>query len=175
MKIRLEDPDPAWAAHFRDLRARLAEELRETALAIEHVGSTAVPGLCAKPVVDVLLVVPDATDEAAYFGPVERCGFEFRLREPDWYEHRLFRLERPAANLHVFSEGCPETARMLFFRDLLRENARARETYAVEKRRLARKEWSEVQAYAEAKTEVVEDLLDAGGWSPSSPGRTVGA
>ena len=159
MKIELCDHDPLWAGQFEELRAPLAASLGDRALRLEHVGSTAVPGLCAKPVLDLLLVVAESAAEASYAGPIESCGYVLRHREPDWYEHRMFVLAAPAANLHVLSAGCPEIERMIRFRDLLRMDDGAREAYAAKKRELARQEWSEVQEYADAKTDEVERLL----------------
>ena len=162
MKVALSSYDPAWAASFDQMEARVREALGDDALAVEHVGSTAVPGLSAKPVVDMLLVVADSTDESTYTGPLRHVGFEFHLREPDWHEHRLFTLADPPANLHVFSSGCPEVQRMLRFRDLLRSDGSARETYESRKRELALGEWASVQDYADAKSSVVEGLLASG-------------
>ena len=108
------------------------------ALAIEHLGSTSVPGLPAKPVIDVVLTVEDPAREAAYVPPLEAAGFVFRLREPDWYGHRLLVAGPgngiPAANIHVFAPGCPETSRMLAFRQWLRTHEADRSAYARIKR-----------------------------------------
>lgn len=112
--------DPAWPALFGGIADRVRTALGPAALAVEHVGSTAVPGLPAKPVIDVDLTVADPADEAAYRGPLEAAGFTLVVREPGWHEHRCFRLGDPAANLHVFGPGCPETIRHRMFRDWLR-------------------------------------------------------
>lgn len=176
MKVLLREHDPAWASQFAAIRLRLAGALGDDALRVEHVGSTAVPGLCAKPVIDVVLVVPDSADEAAYARRLRDGGFALHHREPDWHEHRMFTLENPAANVHVFSAGCPEIERMLHFRDLLRRDARARDMYESTKGELARREWKSVQEYADAKTDVVERLLrevesgSGGGRFPSGSG-----
>lgn len=163
MRIELRDHDRLWAGQFEALRARLAASLGDRVLRLEHVGSTAVPGLCAKPVLDLLLVVADSAAEASYAGPIESCGYVLRHRESDWYEHRMFVLAMPAANLHVLSAGCPEIERMVRFRDLLRTDERAREAYADRKRELAGLEWSQVQEYADAKSAEVERLLATAG------------
>ena len=160
MKILLHDYDTAWATEFSHIRTRLLNGLGETALAVEHVGSTAIPGLCAKPVIDVLLVVADSSDEAAYAPQVQECGFHFHHREPDWHEQRLFKFKNPSLNLHVFSSGCLEIERMLVFRDFLRSDDQARATYDSKKRELAQKDWARVQEYADAKSDVVEGLLN---------------
>jgi GrpB-like predicted nucleotidyltransferase (UPF0157 family) len=126
---------------------------------IEHVGSTAVPGLAAKPRIDVRLVVADSADEPAYVPAVEAAGYVLRIREPDWYEHRVFKGPDVDINLDVLSPGCPEIDRMLLFRDWLRSNASDRRLYERTKRELARRDWTYVQNYADAKTAVVEEIL----------------
>ena len=128
-------------------------------LRIEHAGSTSVPGLAAKPVIDVILAVADSADEDAYAPSLESAGYLLRIREPGWYEHRMFQGPDTETNLHVFSSGCPEIARMLAFRDWLRGNAGDRDVYARTKLALAEKEWNDVQDYANAKTAVIEEIL----------------
>lgn len=158
-QIELADYDPSWPVMFAREAARIRAALADRLLLLEHVGSTAVPGLAAKPKIDILLVVESSADEAAYVPALEAAGYVLRIREPNWHEHRL--LEGPGAdiNLHVFSRGCPEIDRMLQFRDWLRENAPDRELYARTKRELARRAWKYTQDYAEAKTAVVEEIF----------------
>ncbi len=133
--------------------------LGSRALRIEHAGSTSVPGLAAKPVIDIVLVVADSADENAYFPALESANYRLRIREPEWYQHRLFNGPDTNVNLHVFSSGCPEADRMLTFRDWLRGNAADRDLYARTKLSLAQGEWKDVQEYADAKTAVVEEIL----------------
>ena len=128
-------------------------------MVLEHAGSTSVPGLAAKNQIDVVLGVPNSTDEAAYVPALEAAGFEFALREPEWFEHRLFRGTDPKVNLHVFSADCEEIERMLAFRDWLRTHPEDRELYEREKRRLAELTWNTMQDYADAKTEVVREIV----------------
>lgn len=123
-------PDPQWPAQFETLRARILGALGDAALRVEHVGSTAVPELPAKPVIDVDLIVADSGDEAAYVPQLERAGFTLAVREPWWYGHRLLRHPAPVCNLHVFSTGCPEHERHLIFRDWLRSHPEDRRRYA---------------------------------------------
>jgi GrpB-like predicted nucleotidyltransferase (UPF0157 family) len=118
-----------------------------------------VPGLLAKPIVDMLLALPDSSDEAAYVPPMLAAGYVLHIREPEWFQHRLFKGPDTAINLHVFSHGCPEIERMLLFRDWLRSNAEARELYAAKKRELAQRTWKYTQNYADAKTSVVEEII----------------
>jgi GrpB-like predicted nucleotidyltransferase (UPF0157 family) len=118
-----------------------------------------VPGLAAKPIVDILLVVEDSADEASYVPALEGAGYVLRVREPDFYEHRMFRTPAKDVHLHVFSAGSPEIERYLLLRDHLRENEEDRELYALTKRELASREWPSMQHYAEAKTGVIEGII----------------
>src|SRR5437016_2496006 len=162
-EIVLAEYDPEWPEWF----ARAAEQIRgalgAAVLQIDHVGSTSVPGLVAKPLIDINLVVADTTDEAAYVPKLETAGYILRVREPDWFEHRMLRGYDPPVNLHVFPQGCEEVPRMLRFRDHLRANETDRELYARAKRELAAKEWKYVQNYADAKSEVVQDIMARAG------------
>jgi GrpB-like predicted nucleotidyltransferase (UPF0157 family) len=157
--IELCDHDPEWAARFREQAVRIRDALGARASRIEHVGSTAVPDLIAKPIIDVVLEVPDSADEGAYVPELATLGYVLRIREPEWFEHRLLRGHRPQVNLHVFPAGCPETDRMVRFRDLLRTHPADRDRYAEAKRELAAREWSYVQQYADAKAPVIEAIL----------------
>ena len=158
--IRLCPYDPRWPEQFRQEAGKIRAALGERALAVEHVGSTSVPGLCAKPILDILLLVADAGREADYVPALTAAGYALRIREPDWFQHRMLRGTDPAVNLHVFSAGCPEAARMLAFRDWLRTCRADRDRYAAEKRRPAGRQWAYVQDYADAKTAVVAEILE---------------
>ena len=157
--IALAEYDPTWPRLFECEAAKIRAVLGDFALRIEHVGSTSVPGLAAKPIIDIVLVVKDSADEASYVPALEGAGYVLRIREPDWYEHRMFKGLGPAVNLHVFSEGCPEVARMLAFRNRLRHNEPDREIYESVKRNLAKNVWKHVQNYADAKSAVVKEIL----------------
>lgn len=160
-EIKIEDYDPEWPKKFETHAGRIADALGRAALRIEHVGSTAVPGLAAKPVIDVLVVVPNSADESAYLPQLEAAGYVLRVREPDWHEHRMFRTPERDAHVHVYSAGCAEIERALTFRDRLRRHRGDRSRYERTKRELASKEWPDMNAYAEAKTEVIESILTA--------------
>src|SRR6266516_1124399 len=157
--IQIVDYDPEWPRLFEREARRVQAALGERVLLIEHTGSTSVPGLAAKPKIDVLLVVANSADEPAYVPDLEAAGYILRIREPDWYEHRMFKGPDTDINLHVFSPGCTEIDRMLLFRDWLRSNASDRHLYERTKRELARKDWKYTQNYADAKTSVVEEIL----------------
>jgi GrpB-like predicted nucleotidyltransferase (UPF0157 family) len=142
-------------------------------LRIEHVGSTSVPDLPAKPIIDVLLVVADSAKEPDYVSPLESCGYKLHIREPEWYEHRMLKGLGNKVNLHVFSTGCEEIDRMTYFRNWLRANPVDRDLYARAKRTLAEQEWKYTQNYADAKTDVIEGILCrmpvAGMWPSHRP------
>lgn len=157
--ITLVDYDPAWPALFDREERRIRAALGDEVIRIEHTGSTSVPGLAAKPIIDIVLVVPDSADEAAYVPRLEAAGYVLRLREPDWHEHRLFKGPDTNTNVHTFSAGSPEIERMVAFRDWLRSNDDDRRRYEAAKRELATRTWQYVQHYADAKTEVVEEIV----------------
>jgi GrpB-like predicted nucleotidyltransferase (UPF0157 family) len=157
--IVVVDYDPAWAERFRQEETKIRAALGEAALTIEHIGSTSVPGLAAKPIVDILLVVEDSGDEASYVPALESAGYVLRVREPDFHEHRMFRTPEKDVHLHVFSAGSPEIERYLLLREQLRENEEDRKLYARTKRELASRNWPSMQHYAEAKTGVIEGIL----------------
>jgi GrpB-like predicted nucleotidyltransferase (UPF0157 family) len=158
--IQIVEYDPAWPALFEKEATRIRSALGDRVLSIEHVGSTSVRGLAAKPKIDILLVVINSSDEAAYVPALEAAGYVLRIREPDWYEHRLFKGPDTDINLHCFSDGCPEIKRMLTFRDWLRSNEGDRLLYERAKRELAAQTWKYVQDYADAKTAIVEGILE---------------
>ena len=157
--IVVVDYDPQWPGVFAGIRQVLVIALADVpVVAIEHVGSTSVPGLAAKPVIDICLAVADPADEQAYLPALEGAGYVLRFREPDWFEHRLLNGPDVDVNLHVFGAGAAEIDRMLRFRDRLRSDPADRELYAWTKRVLAARTWAYVQNYADAKSEVVADI-----------------
>jgi GrpB-like predicted nucleotidyltransferase (UPF0157 family) len=157
--ITLADYDPAWPALFERERDRIRSILGATALAVEHVGSTSVPGLPAKPIIDIDLVVPDSADESAYVPQLEAAGYRLTIREPDWYEHRLLKGPDTNINLHVFSPGAEEHERHVLFRDWLRTHPDELALYLAKKRELAARVWTYVNDYAEAKGELITTIL----------------
>lgn len=158
--IRLVEYDPLWPSLFEQEAERIGEALGDSAIRIEHVGSTAVSGLAAKPIVDVVLVVLESADEASYVPALEAAGYTLRIREPDWFEHRVLGGPDVDVNLHVFSDGCPEIDRMLAFRNRIRANVADRIMYERAKRDLANRNWAYVQNYADAKSAVIEEILE---------------
>lgn len=157
--IELHDYDPHWPERYVEYAARLRAALGDRAVRLEHVGSTSVPGLAAKPIVDMVLEVPDSADEPAYVGDLEALWYVLRIREPDWFEHRFFYIPDEGVQLHVFSSGCSETDQMVRFRDWLRADAADRDLYVHTKRELAARDWKYMQQYADAKTDVIEQIM----------------
>jgi len=162
-EVVIADYDPIWPHWFESAAFRIREALGDKVLQLDHVGSTSVRGLPAKPRIDINIVVADTTDEDAYVPPLEAVGYVLRVREPDWFEHRMLRGSDPPVNLHVFNPGCEEIERMLRFRDHLRTSEADRELYARTKRELAAQKWKYVQNYADAKSEIVQEILSRAG------------
>ena len=158
-QIFLAEYDAAWPQLFEREAERIRAALGDQALLLEHVGSTSVPGLAAKPRIDIVLAVADSSDEPTYASPLVEAGYVLRVREPAWYEHRVFKGPDTDVNLHVFSSGCPEIERMVSFRDHLRIDRDDRVLYEQTKRDLARRTWKYTQHYADAKAPVVEEIL----------------
>lgn len=157
--IQLIEYSAEWPALFSREAERVRATLGDRVLMLEHVGSTSVPGLAAKPIIDMILGVVDSADEAAYVPAMEAAGYVLRIREPEWHRHRLFKGPDTDINLHVYSFGCPEIDKMLMFRDWLRSNDADRDLYERTKRELAQRTWKYVQDYADSKTSVVEEIV----------------
>jgi GrpB-like predicted nucleotidyltransferase (UPF0157 family) len=158
--IKLSEYDPAWPALFAREADRIRAVLGPTAVLIEHAGSTSVPGLAAKPIIDIVLAVPDSADEQAYVPALEAAGYVLRAREPGWFEHRMFKGPDTDINLHVFTAGASEVDRMLLFRDWLRANDADRDAYLRVKRDLAQRTWRHVQHYADSKSAIVAEIVE---------------
>jgi GrpB-like predicted nucleotidyltransferase (UPF0157 family)/predicted enzyme related to lactoylglutathione lyase len=158
-QVRLAEPDPGWGAAGGSLVAALRSTLGPAAIVAAHVGSTSVPGLAAKAILDLVLGVADPTDEDSYVPALETLGYDLYLREPEWHQHRLLRQSDPAVNLHVFAAGSQEIDRMLAFRDHLRRDGADRALYLRTKGELAARTWAFTQDYADAKSDVVAEIL----------------
>jgi GrpB-like predicted nucleotidyltransferase (UPF0157 family) len=160
-RVLLAEYDPGWPSMYSEAESRIRLALSDRALQLEHVGSTAMPGLCAKPIIDIVLAVEDSADELSYVPALQDQGFFLRVREPDWYQHRFLvdSSNAPKWQLHVFSAGCEEIERMLAFRDWLRENDQDRQRYETVKRELAARRWKHVAHYADAKANIVREIL----------------
>jgi GrpB-like predicted nucleotidyltransferase (UPF0157 family) len=160
--IEIVDYDPSWPDAFASIAQRIKSALGPAALSVSHVGSTSVPGLPAKAVIDVDLVVPDPTAEDQYVPALEAAGFRFLFREPNWYEHRFFGLAEPYANVHVFGPGAAELSRHQRFREWLLSHPDDRELYVRAKREAARESrenGESVQGYNFRKEGVIEEIM----------------
>jgi GrpB-like predicted nucleotidyltransferase (UPF0157 family) len=154
--VRIQDYDPTWPARFRVFADRVRGVLGDRALTVEHIGSTSVPGLAAKPIIDMLLTVSEVSDEAFYVPPLQSLGLGLRVRETD---HRMLRTPQRDVHLHLYEPNCPEVRDHLDFRDWLRVSAADRALYEKTKRRLAGRRWGDTNDYAIAKTETVHAIL----------------
>lgn len=157
--VVLSDPDPAWPARYAELAGAIRAALGDRALELEHVGSTSVPGLAAKDVIDIDLTVADPRDESDYVPVLERIGYELVIREPDWHEHRALRRAAPRVNLHVFGPDCPETIRHRMFRDWLAAHPEDRALYEQAKR-AAVPGGGSVMDYNRRKEAVIREIYD---------------
>jgi GrpB-like predicted nucleotidyltransferase (UPF0157 family) len=161
-QVRLVDSDPGWPRAFELLAAELRAALGELSVAVEHVGSTAVPGLVAKPILDLAVGLAPAADPDRVVRAIERLGYEYRGDKGDT-GGLLFVLEdRPAhriAHLHVVPHGGERWRRYLAFRDRLRTDPDARAAYSEVKRRLGEQFEGDRQAYTAGKAAFVAWLL----------------
>jgi GrpB-like predicted nucleotidyltransferase (UPF0157 family) len=159
--IELADPDPNWPRHYDDLAGRIREALGWRVLQLEHVGSTAVEGLPAKPIIDIDLTVADPGCEQDYIPALEAIGFRLRIREPWWHGHRVLRTDEPLCNLHVFGFDSPELVKHRIFRDWLRGNPADRDRYAAAKRQAvseANAAGEHVMQYNARKQQVIREI-----------------
>ncbi|QUN11819.1 GrpB family protein [Clostridium sp. C1] len=159
--IVLKPYDENWPVLFEREKQRISTILKDKALMIEHIGSTSVPGLIAKPIIDILLVVEDAGKEEDYVDDLVAHGYILRIKEPDFENHHMFLGPDTDIHLHVFSQDSKEIEKYLLFRNYLRNHQEAKEFYANTKKALAKKKWKYVQNYADAKSDVVQQIMDA--------------
>jgi GrpB-like predicted nucleotidyltransferase (UPF0157 family) len=152
--VSLREYDERWPSEFVEHRRRIVQALAPSGIAIDvdHIGSTSVPGLAAKPIVDIVVAVPDITAEGDYLEPLLAAGYELRVREP---EHRLVRTPERSVHVHVYEQGAAAIDGYLLLRDHLRTDAADRELYASVKRDLLGRRWDDMNDYADAKTEVI--------------------
>jgi GrpB-like predicted nucleotidyltransferase (UPF0157 family) len=158
-KIVVEEYDPGWVGRFEAAGSALREALGGLVVGVEHVGSTSVPGLAAKSIIDIDLLLDDTADESRYLPALEAIGYRLVLREPWWYGHRMFVSGAEDVNLHVWPPTAPEPIRHRLFRDWLRSHPEDLELYASAKRRLARDTVDRPGDYSLAKNEVIDDIF----------------
>ena len=152
LTVELLDPDERWARAYAEHRDRILAALAPADVDVEHIGSTSVPGLAAKPVVDIVVAVDDVTAEEDYLGALLAAGYELRVREPG---HRLVRTPARDVHVHVYGRGDPAVADYLLLRDHLRSDEADRALYERTKRALIAGRWDDTNAYADAKTDVI--------------------
>ncbi len=157
-RVEVRSYDARWPHLYDQEAARLRRLLGERVLALEHVGSTAVPGLPAKPVIDIDLSLADSADEAAYLPLLEGAGYRLVIREPDWHEHRGFKGPDTNINLHVWTLGSPEAQRHVIFRDWLRKDEQDRERYGALKLELATRDFAYLHEYNNAKAPLIHAI-----------------
>lgn len=146
-----------WVTHFERIRKQLARALGASARTIEHIGSTAVPEMPAKPIIDVLVTVDEVEDEYLYLPVLVGLGYEPRVREPG---HRMFRPSSRDAHIHVWAEGSAEHRDYLLLRDRLRASPEDHAAYARLKHQLVSEDWPDVNYYAEAKSPLIAEILE---------------
>lgn len=154
-RITLRPFDPAWRDRFEAERKTIQRALGERVIAVEHIGSTAVPGLSAKPIVDILVVLRTAEDLAACAGSLETAAYSLRVREDG---HLMFRTPDRGVHVHIWTSSY-DVDRHVLFRDHLRTNRADRQLYERVKVQLARREWADTNDYAAAKSPVIAEIL----------------
>lgn len=150
--LQLHSYDERWASIYLDHRRRIRDALPAVGIEIEHIGSTSVPGLAAKPIIDIVVAVDDITAEEDYLDGLLAAGYELRVREPG---HRLVRTPARDVHVHLFERDDPAVDGYLLLRDHLRSDADDRALYENTKRTLLSNQWDDMNDYAEAKTDVI--------------------
>ena len=155
LELGLHDHDGRWAQTYLEHRGRIREALAAVDVQVEHIGSTSVPGLAAKPIVDVVVAVEDITAEEDHLDALLAAGYELRVREPG---HRLVRTPARDVHVHLYGRGDPAVDDYLLLRDHLRADADDRALYEGTKRALIAERWDDTNDYADAKTDVIEAI-----------------
>lgn len=155
LEIGLHDPDERWPRTYLEHRRRILDALGAASVDIEHIGSTSVPGLAAKPIVDLVVAVDDITAEEDYLDPLLEAGYVLRVREPG---HRLVRTPERDVHVHLYERGDPAVAEYLLLRDHLRADTGDRALYERTKRELIGRRWDDMNDYADAKTDVIREI-----------------
>jgi GrpB-like predicted nucleotidyltransferase (UPF0157 family) len=167
--ITISAYDPGWPVRYQRDESRIRLALGGRALAVEHVGSTAVPGLAAKDRVDIDLIVTDPADEDAYLPELAAAGYTLRTREPHWYEHRCLWTDSHDVSVHVFGPDCDEFLRHLVFRDWLRAHPTDRDRYAARKHQVAAEHPLSMAHYVHGKADIIVEILKRAGLTAEGP------
>jgi len=152
----LADHDRAWTSRYLEHEARIRKAVATAVIGVQHIGSTSVPELAAKPIIDILVTVPDITAEEDYLDQLLAAGYALRVREPG---HRMVRTAERDVHLHVLEPDDPAARDYLLLRDHLRVDQADRELYERTKRELTARDWADMNAYADAKTEVIDEIM----------------
>ncbi|MDN3905799.1 GrpB family protein [Arthrobacter sp. YD2] len=152
VEVALHSYDDRWPDVYQTHRRRIEAALAPTRVEIEHIGSTSVPGLAAKPIIDIVVAVEDTTAEEDYLAPLIAAGYELRVREPG---RRLVRTPARDVHVHLYERGDHAVEEYLLLRDHLRANAADRALYESTKRTLLSGQWEDMNDYADAKTDVI--------------------
>ena len=158
--VEVVDYQDNWPELFRQEAATIRRILGSVVLALEHVGSTAVPALAAKPIIDIDLIVADSADEASYLPPLEQAGYRLLIREPAWQQHRMLKGPGTDINLHVWSLGSVEAQRHVVFRDWLRTHPEDRERYGQLKKELSKQSFTYIYEYNNAKAPLIYEIYE---------------
>jgi GrpB-like predicted nucleotidyltransferase (UPF0157 family) len=160
--------DGKWQHRFQVWRDRIRDSVGDAALRIEHIGSTSVAGLAAKPIIDIQVSVNAMADERVYVDQLEELGVQLRSRDEFHRYFRPFPDQPRDAHVHVCDLGSTWEREHLLFRDYLRSHPGARGSYAAVKREVAERWVDDGWAYTDAKGEIILDILeDAAQWAAS--------
>ncbi|WP_197508364.1 GrpB family protein [Mycobacterium sp. E802] len=154
--IKVVPPDPAWPVRFAAEREAILTALGAKAVRVDHIGSTSVPGLAAKPIIDIQLSVVDVDREQEYLPDLIAAGYQLRVREPG---HRMVRTPDLGVHVHVCTAGSDWERHQLLFRDWLRYDQSDRAAYNQLKNQLAQQDWPDMNTYAEAKGPLIGAIM----------------
>ncbi|KQO11251.1 hypothetical protein ASF06_00840 [Agreia sp. Leaf244] len=157
LTVALSEYDDRWRGIYREHRQRILTAVGAVDVDIEHIGSTSVPGLAAKPIIDIVVAVDDITAEEDYLDALLAAGYELRVREPG---HRLVRTPSRDVHVHIYERGAPAIDEYLLLRDHLRSDATDRGLYEQTKRQLLSRQWGDMNDYADAKTDVIAAIKE---------------
>ncbi len=156
-KIEVVPYDRNWPERFETEKLKIQTALSSKALRVDHVGSTAVEGLPAKPIIDIQLSVADPDDESSFLPELEEQGYVLRVREKG---HRMVRTPELDVHVHICKTGSDWERRHLLFRDWLRTDKQDREAYGNLKEQLASKDWETMNHYADAKGDLIQEITE---------------
>jgi len=162
MKVSIVEYRLEWRKMFEEEKLLLQAVLDRVSAEIEHIGSTAVNGLAAKPVIDIMIGLPDFSIADSLAPRIETLGYEYIKKYEDEMPFRRYFMKNLEGvrthQIHMVETGSEFWTRHLLFRDYLRQNPEAANSYAALKKQLAAREWEDVNEYADAKTTFITDI-----------------